>query len=531
METFPDPIPIKKWAWLLIFAGLLMQLSFIFVKQEALAHRPFEEDTFFHMAVTRNMAMGKGITIDGKEPSSGAQPGNFVYALAHLAGGFDKWRALRWARLLDIVGSAAGAACLYGIVRRLARHEDASRRNALGLFTAGLWLSSFQVFRVNLNGYETGFAAAVLLGASLIYLVIWQREADRPCGFAWDLLLGLVFGVAVLVRVDHGFLALSGATCFLWLGPGGIGMRFRRVCSWGTVAFLVTLPWWIFNLQVGGSVMPISGKASAFQMTFHGFWPSIEQCFIRTVESLAGIFTLSFYSPYDWGDRWWWNLLQLGGITLLAVAGLRLPPARALRLQKIELRPLTFLLVFSLILTAYYSFAHGSWWFMKRYTHPIRAAAYIFSGYFCCYLAVLGGRLLGGRSRLAFHLLMTGFLGISVASVWSTYNQTNSNQFMPVMHYLQAHCRDGRIGAFQSGTLGYFLDNVVNLDGKNNTKALHAVVSKQVIPYMLSQNLKYIADWPEQIGRYCDFQQFSQYYKPIARVNSHEIYVRREPGE
>ena len=165
METFPDPIPIKKWAWLLIFAGLLMQLSFIFVKQEALAHRPFEEDTFFHMAVTRNMAMGKGITIDGKEPSSGAQPGNFVYALAHLAGGFDKWRALRWARLLDIVGSAAGAACLYGIVRRLARHEDASRRNALGLFTAGLWLSSFQVFRVNLNGYETGFAAAVLLGA------------------------------------------------------------------------------------------------------------------------------------------------------------------------------------------------------------------------------------------------------------------------------------------------------------------------------------------------------------------------------
>jgi hypothetical protein len=94
-------------------------------------------------------------------------------------------------------------------------------------------------------------------------------------------------------------------------------------------------------------------------------------------------------------------------------------------------------------------------------------------------------------------------------------------------------CQDGKIGAFQSGTLGYFLDNVVNPDGKCNADALRAVTTGKVIDYMLSQYLKYIADWPDLIALYCDRAEFLRHYEPIASMGAHEIYRLRsnQPGQ
>ena len=84
---------------------------------------------------------------------------------------------------------------------------------------AGLWLSSFQVFRIGLNGYETALAAVVLLGATALYLSIWQNQPRGPRGAGADLALGTLFGLGVLTRVDLGFLAVCAALWFLWRAP------------------------------------------------------------------------------------------------------------------------------------------------------------------------------------------------------------------------------------------------------------------------------------------------------------------------
>src|SRR5205823_15081107 len=132
-----DDRVLRSWGWFLIFFGIMAQASFIFVNRESLAHTPFEEDTFFHMAVTRNMAMGKGITIDGVEPTSCAQPGTFMYVPAHLAARFDKWQALRWARFLDLLTSIGAAWCLYLIVRRMLLDSAAvNSASSYGILTA-----------------------------------------------------------------------------------------------------------------------------------------------------------------------------------------------------------------------------------------------------------------------------------------------------------------------------------------------------------------------------------------------------------
>jgi hypothetical protein len=178
----------------------------------------------------------------------------------------------------------------------------------------------------------------------------------------------------------------------------------------------------------------------------------------------------------------------------------------------------------------YYVFFHGSWWFMKRYTHPIRASVYIFSALYVGWLAFFFERWRWLKPIWVFSGILAGHLLITVALTMENYNETRSNDFMATAAYLQTRCQDGKIGAFQSGTLGYFLDNVVNLDGKNNTHALTAVTTGKVIEYMQAQNLKYITDWPSLIRCYCNYDEFLQDYEPIAKIGVHQVYrLRRSP--
>jgi hypothetical protein len=516
---------VRWWALILIFAGIIVQSSAILVKREALAHSPFEEDTFFHMAVTRNMAMGKGITIDGVERTSGAQPGNFVYALAHLAARFDKWQALRWARLLDLLASIGAAGCLYLIVRQLLHREPKEKAMAYALLTAGIWLSSFPVLRVNLNGYETGFAALMLLACTAVYLKLWPAGPTGARGFWMDVALGGLFGLTVLTRVDHGLLAVSAALCFLGLSPEPLKRKCVRVLTWTLVAGTITTPWWFFACRVGGSIMPISGTASAFQMTFHGYWWSVGQCARIGSESILAMPMLSFTSAL--GDSRPWALLLIGFTAVLAWYYYITKPVAVLKINPFDLRPLAFLALFGLLLMAYYVFFHGSWWFMKRYTHPIRASVYIFAGLYVGWLAFCFEKRRRVKPVWVFSGILAGHLLMTIALTIKTYNETESNDFMKKAAYLQAHCQDGKIGAFQSGTLGYFLDNVVNLDGKNNARALTAVTTGKVIDYMRAQNLKYITDWPSLIRLYCNYDEFLRHYEPIAKIGVHQIYRLR----
>ena len=68
--------------------------------------------------------------------------------------------------------------------------------------------------------------------------------------------------------------------------------------------------------------------------------------------------------------------------------------------------------------------------------------------------------------------------------------------------------RHKRGWAPQSGTLGFFHDRTINLDGKVNPDALRAKLAEGgVIPYVVRNNkIEYIADW-------AGFAQWSQIEK------------------
>ena len=55
------------------------------------------------------------------------------------------------------------------------------------------------------------------------------------------------------------------------------------------------------------------------------------------------------------------------------------------------------------------------------------------------------------------------------------------------------------MGAFQSGVIGYFNANVVNLDGKMNPEALTAAASHALPAYLDRADIQYLVDWPSVI--------------------------------
>jgi len=60
-----------------------------------------------------------------------------------------------------------------------------------------------------------------------------------------------------------------------------------------------------------------------------------------------------------------------------------------------------------------------------------------------------------------------------------------------------------RVGAFQSGVVGYFNDNVINLDGKVNRRALKALQTNSIEQYIDEARIDVIIDWRERyIHRY-----------------------------
>lgn len=52
------------------------------------------------------------------------------------------------------------------------------------------------------------------------------------------------------------------------------------------------------------------------------------------------------------------------------------------------------------------------------------------------------------------------------------------------------------VGAIQSGTLGFFHDRTINLDGKVNPDALRARLAEgDVISYILASKIQLLVDW------------------------------------
>lgn len=519
---------LTKWAIALVVLGFLMQVSLVFTSKESLAHRPFEEDTFYVMSLTRELAKGNFNLIDSEQALSGIQPGGVIYVAAHLIAGFDKWQALRWARIIDLLGSCLAAFLIYRIGKISLVGIKPEFIQPLSLLSSGLWMVSYQVFRINLNGYETIIAICAVLLVTIVYLSCWKTL--RFGSLISDFKFGVYLGLMILCRVDTGFLAASIALWHILFYPDRFEKRLLSVLTWMIIAITITAPWWITNWVIDQSIMPLSGKATMLQINLHGYWSTISSNIGHLLQVVEEIPFISPYVPFEWYDNVALHILRLTALTGVIVVLLKAKSDFRSVLSKMDWRPWGAFALFAIMIVMYYTFIHGGSWHIRRYLHPLRCIFFIWAGLYVFLVAYAMSKALWTHvnGKIILQVLLVGISLISVVQHYLTYNKTDSNAFMSAVHYLETKHPGARIGAFQSGTLGYFLPNVTNLDGKINPKAYRAASAGKTLSYILSSDIEFVCDWPAIVSLYCDSTEFSFYYVKEAEVGTTTIWRRRD---
>jgi hypothetical protein len=86
------------------------------------------------------------------------------------------------------------------------------------------------------------------------------------------------------------------------------------------------------------------------------------------------------------------------------------------------------------------------------------------------------------------------------------------------------------VGAFSSGVLGYFFDNVVNLDGKVNAQAMRARREGRLGRYINESGISVLLDWQQTIRTFVPDAYFDACWEPCTLTLSPEqgsCYKRR----
>jgi len=88
------------------------------------------------------------------------------------------------------------------------------------------------------------------------------------------------------------------------------------------------------------------------------------------------------------------------------------------------------------------------------------------------------------------------FVSITFALFMRTYFKETPQPHFQATEWVKEHVKPHEwVGAIQSGTVGYFHDRTINLDGKVNPEALVARQEDRLIQYVIDKKIDYLVDW------------------------------------
>jgi len=515
----PDPSRVKpasdKTLMTLLAAGLLLRLGLAWAPFDYLARRgPLIDDAFYGFSIARNLARGAGATADGLHPTSGFQP---LYTLLlvpfYRAFPQDPILPIHLAlTLLGLCGAFTGW-FIYRIVRRFA-----SRRAAL--FSLFLWTFSPALLVSGLNGLETG-VFGLLLAASLDLYLGRVRSNPDPARLA---ALGALLGLTVLARVDGALLA-AGISFDLLRLPHPASRRLKSLGMLGLVAALTLLPYLLWLHHRFGVLLPESGSATRFLSLCYGtrfvfgarsgaffppesppllyYWGSLRKA-LQTLLEQPLLFPASLLtspaSLFGWlGPQRWFLVVGGAFLGLANLVALRHRPGLGEGAWKGFARVAGISAV--LWIPAYAFGALGQWWF-SRYFFPLFLLVTMASGAALDRLgegiAVLR-RVGPGKLALVACALHALVFAIQVPDSFIRHKPNlNVSTYLLAVAALDAQLPAScRVGAFQSGTLGYFSRcQVINLDGVVNRDATRALKEQRMATYIREEGITAVIDWP-----------------------------------
>jgi hypothetical protein len=148
-------------------------------------------------------------------------------------------------------------------------------------------------------------------------------------------------------------------------------------------------------------------------------------------------------------------------------------------------------------LLAYYTFLFTAYWFYYRYFAPLALLSFVIVPLVLARVAFAGW----GRAVAAVAATVTAQIVVLVIFAWQGQGLGGNTVYHDQVALARAHVpANEAVAAGQSGTLGFFRDNVINTDGKVNRDAI--AYQHHMWDYLREHNVKWFVDWPFYVNRY-----------------------------
>ena len=498
----------------LLLVGTLVRLAPLTSERRTVA--AISEDGYLMLTVARNVALGRSLTIaDGTIATNGVQPFvTFVWAGVHWLFASERLPALRAVVLVQFSVALLTAV----LVAMLTRHafRDHPWRESAALVAAALWFASPLALRHTSNGLETGFYVCAI-AAFLVIDLRWRGKSVFRAA-----ILGAMLGMLFLIRNDAVFFILAFLLAELRGDnqdvPRTIGRRLADSAVVGVAALAVALPWLAYNFQVFGHIVPVSGRAQNLNL-------ALGENLVALPRVLGEFAWMAAPLPAKLGESWPWAF-----VTCLVVVGAIAATRQRGRMAGLMLqRWMMIVLVHSALLCAYYGVFFGAAYFLSRYLFPLSLVAVLIP---CIWVIPTARAALSERSDgvKAGLLIAAGLMLLVTIAAGRLYARSAEHDHGQVVQWVSDHVTpEVWVGAPQSGTLGYFHDRTINLDGKVNLHALQARRDNRLFQYIVDDTpIEYIADW-YGLARWVDRPDTVHEERDVDLLRRHFTVVVREP--
>lgn len=529
------PVIVKFFvAGLLIcsFVFILIEAAYIFRPVDLLISTPFQDDSFYVFSVARNLGTGKGFTIDGIHATNGVQPLIVLsYTPLYAVTGGDRVLTLRFvlafSLLLNIFAGLLFGEIASQLLKDRARKEIGFLTRVTCLF---LTVSSYAIFHQMFNGLETGLYLCFLAGSFLATILLIKRLRGRlPLGNSSSI-AGLIFALTFSCRIDSGFyiaiLVLVVTYAFYSKVRGGLLGGFKKLVGLYALLLAIGSVWLGYNLIYFGSLIPISGQAESC-----GF-PDMGRNFTTMFDCVAPIVLLIPRPVYCIFNKYLFIRFIgfVAALSFLLFIFIRRENIRCIADRKLLMIYGFSTLTFIMLLIFIYSLYFKSYWFFNRY---ISVAWFFLIPIYGITTARFVNSVLRNKIKVFFAIL--GIVVITTFNVRFHFSSFLAGHGVAYELYhdqllMVEECvpRGVKVGAKQAGIIGYFREDVINLDGKVNADALLHLKRNTLSEYVIANEITYLADWRISVLEILDSPEGRQCFKKIAESGRVELWELEE---
>jgi hypothetical protein len=480
------------------------------------------EDGYFMLAMARNVALGHGLSVTGGEmPTNGTQPGTtFVWSVLFWLVGGDRNKGVLLVQILEVFIALGTSAGLYRLGLKVLIGHPA--RETVSALTAALWFASPLVVPHTMNCLETGAYACIGVWITSVFI---ERPLDDAVPWTWgrSVAVGVLLGAAFWARNDACFLILGACLVYLYsgyhCGPVVVRERFLRTLVFGATSVLTASPWLIHNYTNFGHIMPVSGRAESLTGKFATNLDDLPSVLVEYLLVLLPI-------PQKLQD----HPVVVAGCVL----GLLVTVAILLVAWRNSRRPVRALIVmigiYAVALSLFYGLFFGAPWFIARYTMPL-------SPYFTLLTVTVAWKL-WSRLGMPVQMPMAATVGLGALLLAGglnvrLYTKGSQHPHFQVVDWVKQNTSEATyVGAVQTGTLGFFHDKTINLDGKVNIAAYEALTRAELAEYVAASNIEVLADWAGLADWY-EMPLIQEHFDLIVHDTEKNLSVlrRKRPGQ